>query len=697
MFLDAASGANTVTIAAGNTGCANLDCTGFTGTVAGSAAITVTGNVKLVAGMTYSYTGTMTVNATGAQTITSGGKSWGGSLTVDSSGGSYQLQDALTLGATNTLTLTRGTFDMNSKAVSVGFFASSNANARALNNTGAGGSFSLTGSGAYIFNTDTPTNFTLSADVPAFQCTYSGGVGSRGIAAKGTEAQIPSFSITAGTDSVFLESSGAAKNLDFTGFAGTWTPVNTGSIYGNLTLAAGMTIASSAGTITFAATSGTKTITSNGKTLDFPITFNGVGGHWRPVGALTIGSTRTLTLTNGHFDMNGVAVSTGLFSSSNSNTRSITSGGATLALTGNAATIWTTATSTNLTFNDLLTVDATYSGAAGTRTLTGRTIAGGTRPRVKISAGTDTVVLSQRWHDIDFTGFAGTFSNTGGGITLDGSLTLVASMAVSGTNALTFDSTAGTETITSAGKSMDFNGVTFNGVGGTWQLTDAMTVGSTRTTQLVNGTLDLNGKTLTTGLFQSSNSNIRVLTFGASGKIATTDTTAATVFDCATGTNLTVNRTGGSIEIGGNTANTRTAALGAQTWPSLTFTNTTGGGRLDITGDGFTLKSLAVTNAPQSIMRAAGTTGTIEDANGFPSGTLGNLVTIGSITAASHTWAKSGGGRISSNYLSISRSTATPANTWYAGVTSTDGGNNSGWNFTDPPSFPTGMAAAFRP
>jgi hypothetical protein len=60
------------------------------------------------------------------------------------------------------------------------------------------------------------------------------------------------------------------------------------------------------------------------------------------------------------------------------------------------------------------------------------------------------------------------------------------------------------------------------------------------------------------------------------------------------------------------------------------------------------------------------------------------LVTIGSVTAASHTLSKSSG-YVSVGYLSISRSTATGGAVWYAGTTSTDGGNNLGWLFTAPP------------
>ena len=60
------------------------------------------------------------------------------------------------------------------------------------------------------------------------------------------------------------------------------------------------------------------------------------------------------------------------------------------------------------------------------------------------------------------------------------------------------------------------------------------------------------------------------------------------------------------------------------------------------------------------------------------------MITIGSVTAASHTLSKASG-TVSSDFLSVSRSTATGGAGWYAGANSTDGGNNSGWIFTAPP------------
>ena len=88
--------------------------------------------------------------------------------------------------------------------------------------------------------------------------------------------------------------------MDFTGFAGTLGAIGSlCTIYGSLTISTGLTLTASANALTFGATSGTKTITTNGKTLDFPLTIKGVGGTFALADALTLGSTRALTVTNG--------------------------------------------------------------------------------------------------------------------------------------------------------------------------------------------------------------------------------------------------------------------------------------------------------------------------------------------------------------------------------------------------------------
>ena len=74
VFIDVASGTVTVTIASGNTGCLDLNMSGFTGTVAGNTNITVAGSLTYGSGMTpSSYVGTFNMNSTSSRTITTNG------------------------------------------------------------------------------------------------------------------------------------------------------------------------------------------------------------------------------------------------------------------------------------------------------------------------------------------------------------------------------------------------------------------------------------------------------------------------------------------------------------------------------------------------------------------------------------------------------------------------------------------------
>jgi len=99
---------------------------------------------------------------------------------------------------------------------------------------------------------------------------------------------------------------------------------STAIIYGNLTIASGMTLTASANAMTFGATSGPKTITTSAKTLDFPLTFNGVGGSWQLQDALTMGTTRTLTHTNGTIDLNGKNLTIGTSYTTAAGTKNLT-------------------------------------------------------------------------------------------------------------------------------------------------------------------------------------------------------------------------------------------------------------------------------------------------------------------------------------------------------------------------------------
>jgi hypothetical protein len=104
----------------------------------GTTAPAIYGNWINGTGITLTGTGTMTFAGRGSQTITSAGKTFTQTFTINTPGGSVTLQDALTLSqsVSTVLTLTNGTFDASSYNVSLsgaaGGFSSSNSNTRTI-------------------------------------------------------------------------------------------------------------------------------------------------------------------------------------------------------------------------------------------------------------------------------------------------------------------------------------------------------------------------------------------------------------------------------------------------------------------------------------------------------------------------------------------------------------------------------------
>lgn len=313
VYFDAASGANTVTLS-GARACLNFSSAGFTGTLTSTGTIAVSGSATFGAGGTYSNTGTWTFNATsGTSNITTNGKSLTFSMVFNGVGGTWQLQDALTLGATNSVTLTNGSIDLNGKNLTCGILNSNNSNTRSI--LFGTGQIYLTGSAATIIGMNTATGYTTSG-TPIINCTYSGSTGTRtirfGSSGGSNESNVFSLNITAGTDILSMGPS-AYKTVNYTGFAGSISAYDF-TLYGGLTLSSGMTLNAATSKITFAATSGSQNITTNGKTLDMPVTFSGNGGIFILQDALTLGSTRALTMTAGTVKLkNGVTSTVGSF------------------------------------------------------------------------------------------------------------------------------------------------------------------------------------------------------------------------------------------------------------------------------------------------------------------------------------------------------------------------------------------------
>jgi len=266
---------------------------------------------------------------------------------------------------TGAFTFTTGTLSLNTFTLTVLAFSSSNSNARTL--AFGTGNITLTGNASTICSMDVMTNLTVSG-TPVINTTYSGGTGTRTLVfagtAGGTEANSISVNVSAGTDIVGLYGT-ALKNVNFTGFSGTWN-ANTRTIYGNLIISAGMTLGAGAPVTTFSGASGTKTITMNSKTADFPLVFNGAGSTFAFADALTQGSTRAFIITNGIVQLkNGTTNTVGSFATGAGTTQRFLQS----TVAGSQATISDasgTNTATYLTIQDIAATGGATWSAPGT-------------------------------------------------------------------------------------------------------------------------------------------------------------------------------------------------------------------------------------------------------------------------------------------------------------------------------------------
>jgi hypothetical protein len=529
-----------------------------------SSAVTMTGTGV------WSFVGQGTTQILDTNTVT-----FLSPITINSATGTLQLAEDATCSAT--VTLTSGTLSLNNFNLTCNIFLYGSTFTRAI--AFGTGVVNVTGTNAGVLGAGSNSTGFSYTGTPRFNLT---GVGVGGqtrtlnFAQAGiTEANAVDVYVTAGADTIASSGTGFfIRTLDFTGFTGTFTRATASSQFGNLVVSSGMTLTAGIGTTTFAATSGTQLVTTNGKTLDFPITQNGVGGTVQLQDNLTMGSTRTFTLTNGTLDLDDNTLTTGLFSSSNSNTRSIAFGTGNITTTG-TGTVWTTATSTNFSRTGTPTVNISNNSATATSI---QTAAMTEAQALNFNFTTGTYTLSESTNNaymsVNFTGFAGTMGGTAR--TIFGNYTLSAGMTLTaGGSITTFAGTSGTQLITTNGKTLDFP-LTFNGIGGTFAFQDALTQGSTRAFTITNGTVQLkDGATSTVGVFATSGTNQKFLQSTLAGTQATLSQASGTV-NASYLTIQDINATGGA------------------TWNSLTTNNNVDNGNND--GWDFGVVSPAVLN-----------------------------------------------------------------------------------------------------
>lgn len=382
--LNTGSGAGTITTDMPRTSI--VDCSGALGGSAFTATLSLSatdfyGSLTLSSGMTLSGAGALIFRGRGSQTITSSTKTFGGTITFDTTG-TYTLQDAFIV--TAALTHTRGTLTANNIDVQANSLTSTGANTRVLNMgtgfwkvTSTGTIWNFTGSGLTI-NPSTSTVQATNNTATARTITN-------------TISAINNLSVTAGTGTLTISSTALiGGNLDLTGYT-TGFVVNTAiNLGGNLTLGTGHTITAGTNVLTLNGT-GTQVITTNGITCDFPVTQSGVGGTAQLADNFNGGGARTWTLNNGTLNINGKVLTIGFLSTSNANTRGVNFGtDGIYNSTGSAGTFWNCATATGMTISGTGWIKTTNA------TATSKTFAGGglTYPGLWLAdtlAGTDTI------------------------------------------------------------------------------------------------------------------------------------------------------------------------------------------------------------------------------------------------------------------------------------------------------------------
>jgi hypothetical protein len=286
---------------------------------------------------------------------------------------------------------------------------------------------------------------------------------------------------------------------------------------------------------------------------------------------------------------------------------------------------------------------------------------------------------------LDFTGHNGTIGATNA-LFIYGSLTLSSAASFAMTAAatvITFGAlaAAGTQTITCNGKSID-RPITFDGVGGAWQLQDALTMGSARLLSQTNGTLNLNGQTLTAGTY-ITNAGTKNLTFNGGALTVVGAGSQAFYNIVPTGFSTTAGIAKGFIYMtnaaakyfvgGGSTYNATLVQAGA--------------GQLILQGSN-TLSNMKNTTQPAPVSFTASTTTTFVDDFKLK-GTGGALIVITSTSAGTAATVAHTGSNVSCDYISVKDNTASGTVPFYAGAHSTLVSNTTNWSNRPPPSANT--------
>lgn len=685
----------------------DLNLSSFSKTLSNSTR-TVYGNITLNGSMIMnSGTAVTTIAGNGSnKTITSNGAQPPFPITValGASSEKVSLNDALTISALRTFTLTSGNLNLNGFTLTCAQFASTNSNTRnvdfSLNATsGTYGNIVIAGvtTSTYVgwsAGTLTGLTFTGPAEISVAINSSSASVvtidhGSTAGTSASNRLSIVSF--TAGTSLAAITTTGHFNRLNFSDPSGALRiTTGTTTVYESLEIGSTTIVNASTSVMTLA---GAATLKSNGVTLNFPITVL-TGTTAKLLDACTLGNTRTFTLTSGSFDLNGFTLTTGIFASSGSTARTLNFNAGNIVINSSlsgATTVWSCATLTNFSYTGTWNVSYSVTGNFVTAIAHGPTGAtvNNAYPALVNPTAAGSLTISGHYIDIDLSGISNTINTPG--------FTVYRDLKFSSTSPLTetiseinFVDDTYTKTLTLNGNLLRSN-IAMNAANATLLLSDAFQ--SDKGITLKAGTFDANGFNVTTRSFTLGvTAGAKTLNMG-SGLWTLNGSTSAVTGDVYTwiAWDVITNATNPSFTLNTSTSNILLLAFanthnisfygGGQTYNKVSM-----GG--DFTGSVVTFFNDSVYNELESLKTVPftlrfnnGTNNTINNWN--VNGTASNQVTLTTRLAGVHTLTKTSG-TVITNYLTISNSVAAGGATWRAPTNygNVDGGGNSGWNFS---------------
>jgi hypothetical protein len=636
VFFDAGSGASTVTIALGNTGAKSINCTGFTGTLTGTASLTVAGSITLVADMTYTHTAAVTLSGTG--TLTTASKSFSG-VSVSGAGITVTLGDALNVASRN-IGVTQGTFDTANYSVTCGSFDISGSTSRTV--TLGSCVLSISGTSISSLNAASTTNLTFNAGTSQVNMTSSSG----GIAAPGLSFNNIAFTSTAvGSRSLIL---GSCNNVTLTTSASGLSQL---SVRGNLTI--------------------NGTLTCSGSSLS-------ARGFVR---SDLIGTTRTVTVA--------------AISADDCDFRDITLAGAAAGVSPVRA--GDCGGNSGITFPTAKTVYRVGTNTTWIGSSSWALSSGGSGSDTNFPLAQDNVVIDNATALTGTLAISPGYnlgaldcSNRSTGITLSyagqniwhGSHTLSAATTITGTSTQTF-SGRGTTLFTSAGRTLTFP-LTVAAPTGVFQLGGALN--SSNSLSLTHGTFNANNYNVTITTFDSDASSTRTLTMGSG---LWTVSGIGTVWSITLATGLTFNKDTANILLSSGLTSTVSFASGPLTYNKLTIGGGASSSTVNInsstTSSSGSFSELASTRTGSYTVQL-GNSSTAVIGTWSISGRIGFAVRVSSPTPGSSRTFTLTNVTSGINYLDVKDIGELSGNKFYVGPNSLDSGNNSNVYYTNPPS-----------